>query len=80
MAQVRGHLPVYLPGNNRDWNEVPGLATISDNGEINIKLADKRMALNLAKMFQQGTLLQLAFDYQMSPEVLKQINDKHKEK
>ena len=58
-------IPVYLPNpGEKSWTDVHGLATITDEGEINIKL-EKEAALTLAKQFQQGILMQLSFDYRM---------------
>lgn len=80
MAEIKAQLPVYLPGNDRDWTKVQGLATVTDEGEINIKLRDKNYAIDLANMFKKGILIQLAFDYQMNDAMIEHIQNRHKEK
>lgn len=49
MTDVRKPIPVFLPGTNRDWEQVAGIATITEEGEINIKLHSKQMALDLVE-------------------------------
>jgi hypothetical protein len=56
-------LPVFLPGNNRDFKEIQGLADINDEGQIIITLQHKSAGLELLKMRNDGILFACAFDY-----------------
>lgn len=75
--QVAVELPVFLPGNNRDWTEVQGRAVISSKGEIIIKLVREEDTQRLIKQAQEGILWQLSLDYKMPVEMIKQINTQH---
>lgn len=63
MAKVFHPLPVYLPGNKRLFEEVRGIAEISDDGRIIITLENEDKALELSKMFSDGILIAVGFDY-----------------
>lgn len=56
-------LPVFLPGNNRDFKEIQGLADINAEGQIVITLQHKEAGLELLKMRADGILFACAFDY-----------------
>lgn len=56
-------IPVFLPGNNRDWSEVAGVATISEDGEIVIKLHSKEAAQHLIKLSLDKVIYAVSFDY-----------------
>lgn len=73
MGDSTVQLPVFLPGNNRDWVMVDGVATITEEGEINVKLHDPEKAQQLVEMFKERILLQISFDYRMADEVLEKI-------
>ena len=79
MAQTYVQLPVFLPGNDRDWTKHDGVATITDDGEIRVKLFDKRAAIDLGQMAKKNILLQLAFDYRMDETMIEHINNRYKE-
>jgi hypothetical protein len=64
MAEVRKPIPVFLPGSSRDWEQVAGIATITDEGEINIKLHSKTMALELVENWtKDNKIVSCGFDY-----------------
>lgn len=63
IKKVQMPLPVFLPGNDRDWKEIKGVAEISADGEIHIKLERKEAGLELFQMQQDGILFALGFDY-----------------
>jgi hypothetical protein len=56
-------LPVFLPGNNRDFQEIQGVAEINAEGQIVITLQHKDAGLALFKMKQEGILFACSFDY-----------------
>ena len=56
-------IAVYLPGYDRDHVKGQGLATISENGEISIKLYNREHARRLVELDQQGILYAVGFDY-----------------
>lgn len=60
----RTQIPVFLPGNDRLYEEIAGVMTISEDGsDISVRLYSPQHALKLAEMIQNGQLLCLAFDY-----------------
>ena len=61
--KVQMPLPVFLPGNNRDFKEIQGVAEINDEGQIIITLQHKEAGLALFQMKQEGLLFACAFDY-----------------
>lgn len=72
-------LPVFLPGNNRDWQKVDGVATITDDGKI-VVTVEPHKAEMLVLMAKNDLLFQLSFDYRMDEATLEKINAKHQEK
>lgn len=62
MAQVRMRIPVFLPGNSRDWTEINGVATINEEGDVHVQL-QKEHAMALAEMAKNGQIIALSFDY-----------------
>jgi hypothetical protein len=56
-------LPVFLPGNDRGFKEIQGLADINDEGQIVITLQHKDAGLELLRMRSEGILFACAFDY-----------------
>lgn len=73
-------LPVFLPGNNRDWQQVDGVATIDSEGEIHVKLLKPENAQLLVEMGEEGILMQLSFDYRMDAATVEKINTQHQKK
>ena len=63
MADFKARIPVFLPGNHRDFTEINGVATISDKGEVHIQLHHPEHAMHLAQLFNEGCLISVAFDY-----------------
>lgn len=76
LAELR--LPVFLPGNNRDWQKIDGSARITDAGEIIVTISEESTA-KLVKMAENNILLQLSFDYRMDDEMLARINAQGRE-
>ena len=60
---VQMPIPVFLPGNDRNFNEIQGVAEINPEGQIIITLQHKEAGLELFKMKQEGILFACAFDY-----------------
>lgn len=79
MPEMVMSLPVFLPGNNRDWREVPGRATITEDGEVNIRFSSPEDAKALARMAKNGILLQMVFDYRLQREIVVEINQPSKD-
>lgn len=77
MDTVKMELPVFLPGNHRDWTEFEGIATITEIGEIHIRLRDPEASKTLVEMAREGTLYQVSFDYRMSVETIDNINKRN---
>ncbi len=69
-------LPVFLPGNNRNWKQVDGVARITSEGEVVVKLNPEN-AESLVEMAKRGILVQLAFDYKMPIENIELINTQY---
>lgn len=71
LAEIK--LPVFLPNNNRNWDQVDGIATISEEGEVVIKLKPEaaEQLLNLAR---NNILVQCSFDFRMTQEQIDEIN------
>lgn len=60
----RGLIPVFLPGNQRNFDEIRGVAEIDPNdGEIKVKLQHKEHAERLVEMARKGQIISLSFDY-----------------
>lgn len=74
---VETQIPVFLPGSNRDWTQVQGLAEISSEGIITIRMAKKEDAERLVDLAKEGILFQCAFDYRMKPEKLEEIQARY---
>lgn len=72
--RVEMTLPVFLPGNNRNWEEVAGQASIEADGRILIALQKDEDAKELIEMAKIGALYQLSFDYKMTKEQLAEID------
>lgn len=70
-------LPVFLPGNNRNWDKFEGKAEINEEGEIKITLKPED-AVRLVDLATRGVLFQCSFDYRMSAEMVEEINAHHK--
>jgi len=68
MAEASIMIPVFLPGNSRDWDEVAGVATINEEGDIVVKLQRPEHGMKLVEEQQAGRLICLAFDYTPKPE------------
>ncbi len=66
-------LPVFLPGNNRNWTQVDGVARITDRGVLTVELSEEN-AKRLVNLAEKGILLQVSFDYKMPVETIDKIN------
>lgn len=64
-ADIDIEIPVFLPGNNRDWTKVDGRARIIADGRILIALKPED-AVRLIEMARAGLLYQCAFDYRIN--------------
>lgn len=70
-------LPVFLPGNNRDWTKVDGVLNLTDDGEMAIRLRDNAHVGDLLAMAEANVLLQVSFDYRANDEALSRIHARH---
>lgn len=77
LAEIQ--LPVFLPGNNRNWDQIDGTARITSEGEVVVQLKPED-AVRLVEMGERGILVQLAFDYRMPASLLERINTQHQKK
>ena len=73
--RVLTNLPVFLPGNNRNFEEVQGRAGITHDGKIIVTLQEERMANELVEMAKQNFLFQIAIDYKMPVDEQKKLNN-----
>jgi len=73
-------MPVYLPGQSRDWHRYSGIAKISKTGDIVIKLMDKRAAVGLIDMALEKNLLAVSFDYKLSEKQVEELNQRYTKK
>lgn len=63
-TSINKPIPVFLPGSHKEWDEVAGIARISEDGEINIKLHSKDMALDLVQNWvKNGKIMSISMDY-----------------
>lgn len=62
-AMTQTMIPVFLPGNQRDFTEIKGVATISETGEVSIILQRPEHAKGLADLAKEGRIIALSFDY-----------------
>jgi len=67
-THARMNIPVFLPGNNRGFTEVRGVATITPDGRVEILLQNAEHAMGLAEMQKQGKIISLSFDYLNDPD------------
>lgn len=63
MAEAHIAVPVFLPGNERNWEEVRGIASVNETGEIVVKLQNPKHAMKLAEDHRKGKLIAVSFDY-----------------
>lgn len=77
--EVVMELPVFLPGNNRDWTQVAGRAHITSDGLIVVHLKPEDTE-RLIKLARDGILYQCAFDYRMTSETVDQMNTQYQKK
>lgn len=73
-------LPVFLPGSNRDWSEFAGVARITDKGEIFIQFQNEKANTALVQMALDKILLQVSFDYRLTSQQLKELNERYTKK
>lgn len=73
--RVTTNLPVFLPGNNRNFEEAQGRAGITHDGKIIVTLQDPAMADELVDMAKQNFLFQIGIDYKMPVDEMKKINN-----
>jgi hypothetical protein len=71
-------LPVFLPGNNRNWEQVDGLCWVSEEGQLVIQVSPENAAL-LVDQAKRGILYQVSLDYRMPIEKLQEIENQYKE-
>ena len=72
-------IPVFLPGNNRNWTRVDGVMRIYPGGTMTVHLKDEEQARELARMAEEGILLQVSFDYRMAAQTIDKINTRYQE-
>lgn len=63
MAEAKLGIPVFLPGNNRDWDEIAGVMTVSDTGRIELQLKTPEHGMKIVEMMNAGKLIAVSFDY-----------------
>lgn len=79
MTSVIMQLPVFLPGNNRNWDQIDGVLTITEDGTINIKL-DESGTARLVDAAKKDILIQCSFDYRMTTEQIEKLNRNYQTK
>ncbi len=67
-------LPVHMPGNNRNWETVAGVAKVTADGSVRVTFSDPKSSDALVHMAEERILLQLSFDYRQSEDHLKKVN------
>lgn len=72
--KVVANLPVYMPGNNRNWEQVDAVLTIADDNSISLKLKNDDYAEELVEQARQNILWQVSFDYRMGVDEMDKIN------
>ncbi len=73
--RVLTNLPVFLPGNNRNFETLQGRAGITHDGKIIVTLLKEEMADELVEMSKKNLLLQIAVDYRLPLDQLEKINN-----
>jgi hypothetical protein len=73
--RVLTNLPVFLPGNNRNFEQAQGRAGIDHDGRIIITLQKEEMADELVEMAKRNILFQIAVDYRLPLDQLEKINN-----
>lgn len=73
--QVAMSLPVFLPGNNRNWEEVQGRAIINNDGQIIVDIQNPDHAGELVEMAKKELLFQIAIDYRTPVDTQTKINN-----
>lgn len=66
-------LPAFLPGNNRNWDQVDGIATITEDGKINVRFQNPEDGKRLVEMARNNILFQISFDYRMPSKTIEKI-------
>jgi len=78
MPNLKHPIPVFLPGNNRNWEKVDGVCEIDEGGKIIITLKPEAAGRMIA-LALNDILLQCSFDYRMNQETLDKINERYAE-
>lgn len=64
MAEATMPIPVYMPGDEaRKFNKSQGRAVITEDGKIEIKMYSAEHGKELYKLFTEGNLVAVGFDY-----------------
>jgi hypothetical protein len=72
------HIPVFLPDmENRAWGEFAGIASITTDGQVSIRLVDEKGAAKLVQLAKDNVLMQVGFDYRMSAAAIKELNERY---
>lgn len=71
-AIVSTPLPVFLPGNNRNWEQVDGHLVIYKNS-MRLRVSEGHQEA-LVDMAKNNVLLQVAFDYRLGLDEMRKIN------
>lgn len=74
-SKVVANLPVYMPGNNRNWEQVDGVLTIKDDNTITLRLTKEEYAAELVEQARRNVLWQVSFDYRMGTDEMDKINN-----
>lgn len=67
-------LPVFMPGNNRNWHRVDAKLTVTEDGRIEMQLLRDELHEELLRQWREGILMQVSFDYRTPPDDLEKIN------
>lgn len=66
-------LPVYMPGNDRNWERVDGTLIIKED-VCELKLQRPELQAELFEMAKNNILWQVSFDYRMPIDEMEKIN------
>jgi len=70
-------LPVFMPGNNRNWEQVDGRLSVSQDGAIVLNLHKEELQEELLRQWRDNILWQVSFDYRMASSTMEKINTQY---
>lgn len=73
-APIVQDLPVFMPGNNRNWEQVDGRLTVFESGPAELSLRNPVHHEALIDQARRGILLQVSFDYRAPQDDMDKIN------